>query len=141
MELFVFLLIWGGLAWGIGLLAESRGRSLPGFALLSFFFSPLLALIVVLVMPNLAARAEEDAERERARREEHERQLEQIRALTSQPSNSEGVVSGSVADELRKLAELRDQGILTDAEFQDQKSALLNSKQQPAQPVAVRPWH
>lgn len=33
----------------------------------------------------------------------------------------------SVADELRKLADLHTQGILTDAEFQDQKQRLLNS--------------
>lgn len=31
----------------------------------------------------------------------------------------------SVADEIRKLAELRDEGILTDAEFQAKKTELL----------------
>jgi Short C-terminal domain len=31
----------------------------------------------------------------------------------------------SVADELRKLAELRDQGLITEVEFQTQKAKLL----------------
>lgn len=128
MELLIFLVVWGGLAWGIGLLAESRGRSLPGFFLLSFFFSPLLGLIIVLVMPNLVAKVEEEAERDRLRREEHERQLEQIRALATPTAQSEATVSTSIADELTKLASLRDKGVLTEAEFQAQKSALLNPK-------------
>lgn len=34
--------------------------------------------------------------------------------------------SGSVADELAKLAQLRDSGVLTDAEFTEQKSRLLS---------------
>lgn len=139
MELLIFLVVWGGLAWGIGLLAESRGRSLPGFFLLSFFLSPLLGLIIVLVMPNLIARAEEEAERDRVRREEHERQLEQIRALAMPTAQPEATPSTSVADELTKLAALRDKGVLTDAEFQAQKSALLNPKHAGATPASVRP--
>jgi hypothetical protein len=35
--------------------------------------------------------------------------------------------SGSLADELRKLSELRDAGVLTDAEFRAQKGRLLGS--------------
>ena len=38
---------------------------------------------------------------------------------------------GSVADEITKLAALRDQGHLTDAEFEAQKAALLARSQQP----------
>lgn len=138
MGWFIFFVVVGFLAWGVGVLAESRGRSLLGFFLLSFFFSPILGLIVVLVMPNLVARAEEEAERDRARREEHERRLESIRMLSPQP---ESQISNSVADELSKLAALRDKGVLTDDEFRDQKSALLGQKQQAAKPVPVRPWH
>lgn len=39
--------------------------------------------------------------------------------------------SGSVADELQKLAALRDQGILTDAEFQAEKARVLGRKRSP----------
>jgi hypothetical protein len=116
-------------------------RGLPGFFLFSFFLSPLFAFIILLVMPNLVARAEEEAERDRARREEHERQLEQIRALSAQNAPPEAAVATSVADELIKLAALRDRGDLTDEEFQAQKNGLLNSKPQVASPATVRPWH
>lgn len=34
----------------------------------------------------------------------------------------------SIADELKKLAELRSQGVLSDAEFEAQKSALLSGR-------------
>lgn len=112
------------------------------FALLSFLFSPLLGLVIVLVLPNLVARAEEDAERERMRREEHERQLEQIRALaTTLPATADSIMPSSVADELRKLAELRDQGVLTEAEFQEQKALLLKPKHASVHSAPVRPWH
>jgi hypothetical protein len=40
------------------------------------------------------------------------------------PDNRSG---GSVADELRKLSELRDAGVLTNAEFNAQKARLLGS--------------
>ncbi|MDZ7732989.1 MAG: SHOCT domain-containing protein [Acidimicrobiia bacterium] len=38
-----------------------------------------------------------------------------------------------MADELRKLAELRDEGILTTEEFESQKAALLGSAQPSSQ--------
>lgn len=141
MELFILLIVWVGLAWGIGLLAESRGRGLPGFFLFSFFLSPLIAFIILLVMPNLVARAEEEEERNRARREEHERQLEQIRALATPNAQPESAISTSVADELTKLAALREKGILTDEEFQAQKGALLSPRQPAPSSPPVRPWH
>jgi len=37
------------------------------------------------------------------------------------------VQQGSMADELRKLSELKDSGILTEAEFEEQKAKLLES--------------
>jgi len=49
--------------------------------------------------------------------------------LMSGPAPAQGTASpaaaGSLADELRKLAELRDAGVLTAAEFEAQKSRLL----------------
>lgn len=52
------------------------------------------------------------------------------RPLTQEPVKPAATPDGprpSVADELRKLAALRDSGVLTDAEFADQKARLLNS--------------
>mgnify|MGYP003576694526 CR=1 FL=1 len=136
MELFTLLVIWGLLSWGVAALATSRGRSGFGYFLLSFFLSPLLGLIVVLVTKDLAAEATRDAERRREeegreldRKREHEKQLESLRALAvkASPGADASVPSRvSVADELQKLATLRDNGVLTPDEFDQQKRALLS---------------
>jgi hypothetical protein len=124
MEIIVFWLL---LAAGVGLLANSQGRSGLGFFLLSAVLSPLLGLIVVLVTKN----PKEQEEKERLSRQEHERQLESIKAIaaTSAPSaphaNTSSMSVASAADEIMKLGELRDRGLLTDAEFQSQKVAIL----------------
>lgn len=131
MEIFLIWLIFAAL---VGWLAHSRGRSGFGFFLVSVLLSPLVGLIAVLVTKNLA----DEQRTEQLRREEHERQLESIRAIAvSRPPSPEGQVkaqasSGSVADEIAKLAELRKQGVLTDSEFQQQKVKLLNSTELPS---------
>ena len=138
MELFTVFVIWGLMCWGVAALAGTRGRSSFGFFLLSFAFSPLLGLIVVLVMKNLTEEAaretekrREDDRREFDRTREHEKQLESLRVMTaSQPSRNpvraiEAGVTGSIADELTKLAALREKGILSPSEFDIQKGRLL----------------
>lgn len=138
MELFIIIVIWGLLGWGVAALAGSRGRSSFGFFLLSFVFSPLLGLIVVLVMKNLAEEAAKDYERrkEGERREldrnrEHEKQLESLRAVTAARTSHaaaqtvEPVFTHSLADELTKLAALRDAQVLSPEEFEHQKKQLL----------------
>jgi magnesium-transporting ATPase (P-type) len=49
----------------------------------------------------------------------------QIAEAATQQYIRETVGTSSSADEIAKLAALRDQGVLTDAEFQSQKAALL----------------
>ncbi|GAB2703937.1 SHOCT domain-containing protein [Comamonas sediminis] len=139
MELFIVLFIWALLAWGVTSLAISRGRSGWGFFLLSFLLSPLVGLIVVLVTKDLAAERQQYSERQRdeylrtkEREREHEKQLESLRAISSaQPKAFTGPLTSaptiSVADELSKLVNLRDQGVLTAEEFDQQKRALLSS--------------
>ena len=148
MELFTVFVIWGLMCWGVAALAGARGRSSFGFFLLSFLFSPLLGLIVVLVMKNFTEEAAKDTERRRDderrehdRKREHEKQLESLRAVTASQSSRnpaqaiETAVTGSVADELTKLAVLRDKGILTPAEFDTQKARLLGSSND-ARPIS-----
>jgi hypothetical protein len=139
VELLTLVVIWGLMCWGVAALASSRGRSGFGFFLLSFFFSPLLGLIVVLVMSNLAENSAKESERQREeerrefdRKREHEKQLESLRAITSSqasrastPTAGAPLVTRSVADELAKLASLRDKGILSAEEFEEQKKQLL----------------
>jgi hypothetical protein len=140
MEFFIAFIIWGLICLGVAALAGSRGRSSFGFFLLSFVFSPLLGLIVVLVMSNLieetareAERRINDERREIDRKRDHEKQLESLRAVTaSHPTRNpvqanEAAVNGSIADELNKLAALQERGILTFSEFDIQKSRLLGS--------------
>lgn len=136
MEGFTVFIVWVLLCWGVAALASSRGRSGFGFFLLSFFFSPLLGLIVVLVIKNLTVEAERESEkrreddwREQERKREHEKQLESLRVLAAKvPASADmnTVFLGSLADELQKLASLRDKGVLTSDEFERQKQTLLN---------------
>lgn len=57
---------------GVGMVAEKKGRSFWGFTLLSVFFSPVLALIILLIL----GKSEEQVRREieaRVRYEEYVR--------------------------------------------------------------------
>ena len=138
MEVFFVFLVWGLLALGVAGLAASRGRSGFGFFLLSFFLSPILGLIVVLVMKNLTEEnAKEEIRRleleakEAQRRREHEAHLESIRAITSKKeepiANSAPKASLSIADEIRKLGELKSAGLLSEDEFAVEKKKLLSN--------------
>lgn len=138
MEGFVFFLFWMLLAAGVGALAHSRGRSGPGFFLLALVFSPVLGLIVVLVISDLNRAMQEDLERRREvdlretrDKREHERQIEALKVLSGRVAghqqepaqvSQEGL---SVASELERLVQLRDRGVLTDDEFNEQKRVLL----------------
>lgn len=127
MDAMGMFLLWCLFAGGVGMLANSRGRSGFGFFLLSVVLSPLLGLIVVLLMSDLAqekAVAESQAQKQAF---EHERQLESIKAVTASVKAPAPNVAGSVADEIAKLLELKDRGALTAEEFQAQKAKLLQA--------------
>lgn len=131
--LFIWLVFSGGIAYA----ASARGRSGVGFFFLSLLLSPLLGLIVLLLIPNLAQadsvtalRAREEEQKQEATRREHERHLESLKALTaSKTVQVPSVTATSTADELAKLAQLRDRGILTEDEFRTQKETLLRRSQ------------
>lgn len=101
------VVVWALLGIGVGWLATERGRSGAGFCLLSVVLSPLIGLVVVLVLPNLVKREEEQREKQEADRKskqeserQHERQLEEIRALSSavaKPTGSPSAPSRSEA--------------------------------------------
>jgi len=137
--MFVFVLLgWLFLCFLVASLADSRGRSAAAFFFFSLMLSPLLGLAVVMVLSNRAQEEKEEEWRRRNeenrefdRKREHEKQLESLRVLTSmqqqhapvQTAVSAGPVS--LADELEKLAALRERGVLTSDEFDAQKKALL----------------
>ena len=127
MEIFIPWLIFAML---VGALAASRGRSFFGFFLLSALLSPLVGLIVVLVIRNLDAEKRQAEENQRAeerkefdRKREHEKQLEQIRAAAGASSAAPQL---SVAEEIAKLGDLLQRGLLTEEEFKQQKAAALS---------------
>ena len=68
------LIIWGVLALLVGIAADRRGRSGLGWSLLALLISPLLAILFLLVMRNIAA----DEER---RRQEERRHIETLAAI------------------------------------------------------------
>lgn len=127
---FVFWVIFAML---VAVLAISRGRSGIGYFLLSIIFSPVLGLLIILLTRNLTVEDEKEARRRReqtaqleAQRMEHEKHLESIRAISSSKPMPSPESSLSVADEIRKLGDLKAEGLLTDAEFQDQKNKLFS---------------
>lgn len=118
------LFVWLLLAVGVGFLADSRGRSGFGYFLFSVVLSPLIGLVVVLVTDNLTKKKELAQAEER----QHERRLEEVKAITASGSAAKAQAhTGSVADELVKLADLKTKGILTEDEFAAQKALLLGA--------------
>ena len=131
MEIFM---IWLVLAIGVAALANSRGRSGSGYFLLSIVLSPLIGLIVVLVTEDLAKKKARDMQEER----DHARRIEEVRAIAAKPAEvaphataAAPTRADSIADELTKLAALRDRGVPTAEEFQAQKAGLLRGDRAP----------
>lgn len=123
-----FFFLWLVCAILVSWWASKRGRLWFDYFLLSLVLSPVLSGIILAIKPDLkkeaaahAAKKAEEARHEQEREEARE-QIESIKALTNKPSPQ---AVGSVADELAKLAKLRDDGVLTPAEFDAQKAALL----------------
>lgn len=143
------LLIWGVLAIAIGIWADSRGRNGFGYFVLALLLSPLLGMIILLIAGDKNKEKQEADERAAQQQREHERQLESLRAITtaarpaeSTPPPAPRPSASSVADEILKLGQLRDRGLLTDGEFAEQKAAVLATRRpkdaSPA-PAAVEP--
>ena len=139
----IVVIAWLLFSVGVGFLASERGRSWVGWTLLSILTSPLLGVIIVLVIRDLK---EEASGRER----EEMRHREQLAALVgskaigvsdrgnddrhwTQPKSLGEPAAATttpllVADELEKLASLRDRGLLTEQEFGEQKARLLGHR-------------
>ncbi len=123
MELFLGWLIFSGV---VAYIASSRGRLALDYFLLSALLSPLVGLIVLITKSNLV----EEARKTRIRREDQDQHIEALKSAQTLGASVEasGQRTGSsqlVADELEKLANLRDKGVLSEEEFQARKSLLL----------------
>lgn len=116
-----WLFLWAALAIGVGFLANSRGRSGIGYFLLSVLLSPILGLIVVLVQRNLV----DQLRQEEQRKADQAAHVESIRAIAQSNAGAIRADGASLADELDKLAALKEKGHLTPEEFAAQKAKLL----------------
>jgi hypothetical protein len=92
---------WFVFAAVIGYAAGARGHTAISWFLFAVLFSPLLAGLALALLPN-------------------KRQEKRMEAAARQPASVVGV-----ADELAKLASLRDGGVITEEEFQRQRALLL----------------
>jgi hypothetical protein len=117
------LVVWVLFAVIVGAAASGRGRSVAGWIVLSILISPLFALILLLVMPNLRD--------QRAREEAHRQQLQQLATIAAAPTVASQPVSrpperrDDPMATLTTLADLRDRGLITVDEFAMKKVELL----------------
>ena len=117
------LIIWVIFAVIVGAAASGRGRSVAGWIVLAILISPLLALILLVVMPNLRD--------QRAREAAHGQQLEHLAAIAAGSQLAVNPTSAAVeAGEhpmatLTTLADMRDRGLITIEEFAAKKVELL----------------
>lgn len=66
-------------------------------------------------------------QRGREREAGEEERIEQLESQQQAPPAASGGMSDAAIQQLQKLGELREQGILTDAEFEAQKRSLLGA--------------
>ena len=117
------LFVWVAFAVIVGAAANGRGRSVAGWIVLAVLISPLLALILLVVMPNLRD--------QRAREELHRTELQHLAAIAAGPTP--GPVKAETVQPRREdpmvtlaaLADLRDRGLITLEEFAAKKVELL----------------
>ena len=98
--------------WGWAVIGVVAALITYGFAWLFFPFFANSQHVAYLVKQGYLTR-------------EQARQRQPLVARESYMSGSAGSPSGSVADELKKLVGLRDSGVLTEMEFQEQKRKVL----------------
>lgn len=104
------VIIWIILSIGIAMFGSTRTIGATGAFFLSLILSPIIGLLITLFSKSL-----DTVEHEKKVLENHEQQTKALKEMQK----------GSVADELLKLKGLLDQGVLTQAEFDEQKAKLL----------------
>jgi hypothetical protein len=117
---FVLLLVWVALAAAVGSAADNKGRSSASYFLLSFFVSPLLAIIILGISGDT-----EDKRRQKLR-EEHKMFNPAPTPISIEP-NTYSPVIGTIEklEVLEKLGNLLEKGVLTKEEFAAEKKAIM----------------
>lgn len=139
----IIFIFWVLFSIGVGFLANERGRSGIGWTLLSIITSPFLGILLVLLTRDLKVEAQSQ-QREEMRHKEQLIALSGTKQTISEQYRNTGVkwvrpnADNSaterhapilVADELEKLANLKERGLLTSEEFSTQKARLLSANE------------
>jgi hypothetical protein len=114
--MFIFL-CWLGLSFIAGYIGSDRKIGFWGGFLLSIFLSPLIGFIVVAL--SKVSQQEEYEEEILQTQIQQQKTLERISEQTAAGTQL------SISDEILKLKDLQERGILTEDEFETQKRKLL----------------
>lgn len=105
-----FLIIWLVFCTLVGAMGSGRSIGFAASFFISLLLSPLIGFVVVLCSKT-----------------ETQEKLEKVIINQSENNNITTDNSMSIADELEKLAKLKDKGIITEAEFNLGKEKLLKN--------------
>lgn len=119
----MFFIIWILFSIGVGVLASNRGRNGLWWTFVSLVGSPLLALIVLIFIPDLTAQETQmiQVQNEYSRRIEENKAQEEANILESKK-----ILSSEYAASFDKLDNLVKNQILTNDEFAERKAKQIN---------------
>lgn len=110
------LIVWIIFSFVVGAIGNNRKIGFAGAFFVSLILSPLIGLIITLVS--------KDKNEEEYQKEVLATQKKQQETLTKIQSEKK---STSISEELNKLREMKDNGTLTEEEFQKAKEKLLSA--------------
>lgn len=106
------VITWIILSFVVGAIGSSRTIGFGGAFFASLFLSPVIGFILVLTSKD---------------KEDIDNQKKQEEVLSKIENNTQKVGASNITDELKKLKELLDEGVLTTEEFEMQKKKLLSN--------------
>jgi hypothetical protein len=117
--IFVVLAVWVIFCFIVASMAKKRGRDQTGYVLLAIFFSPLIAIIILLIS------GESDEKRlEKVKEEEEIRYSVKSQDVVAAPVTT--ISSTTKYESLEKLGTLLEKGIITKEEFEAEKKTILS---------------
>jgi len=117
--LFLIFLIWFVLSIVIGFLASAHGRSPVLWIILAFVISPLLAGIILYLIPDLFKEEEKEIKQQEIIQKETEKQDKKV-------YEENKIASSEVIIAMEKLTLLNNKKIISDIEFNGRKLKLIH---------------
>ena len=116
IEWFIFSII-------VGIIGSNRNIGFWGAFLFSLILSPLIGIIVTLVSKD---KEEEDYKNEILKTQEAQKIA--LERLSTNNSDKNEESTSSVADEIKKMKDLKDSGAITEQDFITFKNKLINGQ-------------